>query len=114
MGSQPMPEQKLETLRKRALALAEFGTFAFSELNLNKILSEAARICADCLETSFSKICQYREQENDLRVVAGCGWKPGIVGYATSAADQTSPQGRAFATGQPQLCGNVAETNSYS
>ena len=61
MNSQAEPEQKLETLRKRALALAKFGTFAFSELNLGKILFEAALICADCLETSFSKICEYRE-----------------------------------------------------
>jgi two-component sensor histidine kinase len=114
MNSQAEPEQKLETLRKRALALAKFGTFAFSELNLGKILFEAALICADCLETSFSKICEYREQENHLRIVAGCGWRSGIVGYATSAADQSSPQGRAFATGEPQLCGNVAEANSYS
>ena len=114
MNSQATPEQKLETLRERALALAKFGTFAFSELNLDRILSEAARICADCLGTPFSKICEYREQEKDLRIVAGYGWRSGIIGYATSAADHSSPQGRAFTTGEPQLCGNVAETNSYS
>ncbi len=114
MNSQATPEQKLETMRERALALAKFGTFAFSELDLDRILSEAAHICADCLGTSFSKICEYREQEKDLRIVAGYGWRSGIIGYATSAADHSSPQGRAFTTGEPQLCGNVAETNSYS
>ena len=52
--------------------------------------------------------------EKDLRIIAGYGWRSGIVGYAISAADQSSPQGRAFATREPQLCGNVAEANSYS
>jgi len=78
-----MPEQKLEILRRRSLALAKFGTFAFSEPNLDRILSEAAHICADCLGVPFSKICKYREPENDLRIVAGSGWRSGIVGYAT-------------------------------
>ena len=114
MNSRATSEQKLETLRRRALALAKFGTFAFSELDLDRILSEAAHICADCLGTPFSKICEYRELEKDLRIIAGYGWRSGIIGYAISAADQSSPQGRAFATREPQLCGNVAETNSYS
>jgi two-component sensor histidine kinase len=109
-----MPEQKLEKLRMREEALIQFGTFAFSEQNLDRILSAAARICADCLEAPLSKVYEYRKLENDLRVVAGYGWRPGVVGYAISVADESSPQGRAFATGEPQLCGNVGEVHTYS
>jgi two-component sensor histidine kinase len=114
MKSHVTPEQQLEKLRTREQALAKFGTFAFSEQSLDTILSEAARICVDCLGVPFSKVCEYRKRENDLRVVAGYGWKPGVVGYAISVANESSPQGRAFATGEPQVCGNVKEANSYS
>jgi hypothetical protein len=50
---------------------------------------------------------------HDLRVVAGYGWNSGVVGYAISVADESSPQGRAFVTGEPQVCPNIAETNTY-
>jgi two-component sensor histidine kinase len=65
------------------------------------------------LDVPFSKICRYRSTENDLLVVAGHGWKEGVVGYAISVANQTSPQGLAFETGKPQFCPNIAETNTY-
>lgn len=113
MRSQATLEQQLHKLRMRGEALAKFGTFAFSESSLDRILSEAAHICADCLDVPFSKICKYRQLEKDLQVVAGYGWKADVVGHATSIADGSSPQGRAFITGEPQLCGNVRETNSY-
>lgn len=104
---------QIKKLLMRERTLAEFGNFAFSETDLDKILSEAARVCASSLGVSFSKVCKFQPATNDLRVVAGCGWKAGVVGYAISVADETSPQGRAFTTGHPQVCPNVAETNTY-
>ena len=107
-------EHQIERVLAQQKALASFGTFAFSEPNLDKILAEAARVCADCLGVPFSKICKYQQSENDLRVVAGHGWRSGVVGYAISVADESSPQGRAFSTGEPQVCANVEEANTYS
>jgi two-component sensor histidine kinase len=78
------------------------------------VLAEAARICAECLDVPFSKICQFQQAENDLLVVAGHGWQTGVVGFAISVADSSSPQGRAFTSGEPQVCGNVDETVSYT
>jgi len=66
------------------------------------------------LDTQFSKICRYRSSETDLLVVAGQGWQDGVVGYAISVADQTSPQGLAFESGEPQVCPNIKEANTYT
>jgi two-component sensor histidine kinase len=106
-------EERVAMLLRREKALATFGTFAFREAALQPILDEAARVCADCLDVPFSKICKYQPNQNDLLVVAGYGWNPGVVGSAISLADESSPQGRAFTTGRPQLCANIAEENSY-
>jgi two-component sensor histidine kinase len=102
------------TLMRREKALSTFGTFAFHEQDLQLILNEAARSCAECLEAPYSKICQFRPGQNDLLVVAGHGWKSGVVGFAISVADESSPQGRAFTTGQPQFCRNIDSANTYS
>jgi two-component sensor histidine kinase len=107
-------EATIERLLRREKALAEFGTFAFRETRLQPILEEAARVCAKCLDAPFGKICRFQPEHDDLLVVAGQGWQAGVVGSAISVATESSPQGRAFTTGQPQLCPNLADASTYS
>src|SRR4051812_19790636 len=106
--------QHIASLRHREEALARFGTYAFGQTALQPILDEAARVCADCLDAKFSKICRYQPAENGLLVVAGHGWNADVVGFAISVADESSPQGRAFSTGAPQACANISEVNTYT
>jgi two-component sensor histidine kinase len=99
-------------LRQQA-AIAGFGSFALHQNDLLKILTEAARVCADGLSVPFSKVCRYREAENDLLIQAGHGWHAGVVGNVVSRADETSPQGRAFVTGQPSICNDLRKDNDF-
>ncbi len=103
----------MDGLRRQQAALANFGTFSFHEPDLSKILTEAARVCAECLLVPFAKICRYRDEQKDLLVVAGCGWKAGVVGNVVSKADATSTQGRAFVTGQPVILEDVRKNASF-
>jgi two-component sensor histidine kinase len=102
----------VEKLLRQQAALAAFGSFAFRETDLLKILTEAARICAASLEVPFCKVCRYRPAEDDLLIEAGCGWHLGVVGRIVSQADESSPQGRAYVTGQPVIIRNLAESNN--
>jgi len=104
----------ITTLLRQQAALAAFGSFAFQENDLSKILAEAARICAESLAVKFCKICRYREAENDLRVEAGYGWEDHVVGHVISKADESSPQGRAFITAEPVIILNLQEANDYN
>jgi two-component sensor histidine kinase len=114
MKNEPSDKTTINRLYHREKALADFGTFAFRETELRRILNQAAQVCADCLGVPFSKICQFRPLQNDLLVVAGHGWKANVVGFAISVADETSPQGRAFTTGAPQLCPDIGAANTYN
>src|SRR5437762_3174008 len=67
-------------LRRQQAAIAGFGSFALQQSDLLTILTEAARVCAQGLDVSFSKICRYREVENDLLIEAGYGWNAGVIG----------------------------------
>lgn len=104
----------IEKLLRQQAALANFGSFAFQETDLQKILTEAAEICARSLSVPFAKICRYRADHNDLLVEAGCGWNEGVVGYVVSPADETSTQGRAFLTGKPVILEDLSKNKSYS
>jgi signal transduction histidine kinase len=103
----------MDGLRRQQAALANFGTFAFHEPELGKILTEAARVCAECLHVPFAKICRYRDEQKDLLVVAGCGWKAGVIGNVISKADESSTQGRAFVTGKPVILEDVGKNASF-
>jgi two-component sensor histidine kinase len=107
------PRTTAKLLRQQS-ALSKFGSFAFSETDLQKVLNEAARACADSLTVPFAKICRHRQAENDLLVEAGFGWSAGVVGTVVSAADEKSTQGRAFVTGEPVIVEDLANNKSYA
>jgi two-component sensor histidine kinase/CheY-like chemotaxis protein len=104
---------EIRRLRRQQKALADFGGFALGERDLGKVLTEAARVCAECLEVPFCKVCRFRSEENDLLVEAGVGWHQGVIGRVVSRADASSPQGRAFSTGEPVICGDLSKDISF-
>jgi two-component sensor histidine kinase len=104
---------ELIRLHRQQAALARFGGFALGERDLGKVLTEAARVCAEGLDVPFCKVCRYRSEDNDLLVEAGVGWHQGVIGNVVSRADATSPQGRAFITGEPVICGDLTTDASF-
>jgi two-component sensor histidine kinase len=109
----PTASAKVSKLLRQQAAIAGFGSFALRQNDLMKVLTEAARVCAEGLSVPFSKVCRYREAENDLLIEAGYGWQDGVIGHVVSRADATSPQGRAFVTGLPSICNDVRKDTKY-
>jgi two-component sensor histidine kinase len=103
----------IEKLLRQQAALANFGSFAFGEPDLQKILTEAASVCAVSMGVPYAKICRYRAEKDDLLVEAGCGWNSNVIGYVVSPANETSTQGRAFVTGKPVILQDLRKNNSY-
>ncbi len=103
--------QVRKVLRQQT-AIAQFGSFALREGDLLKILTEASRVCAESLGVPFAKVCRHRVAENDLIIEAGYGWKAGVIGTVESA-DPSSPQGRAFVTGEPSICNDIRKDSNF-
>ena len=105
MGYAPVTDAaKMQKLLRQQTAIARFGSFALRELDLTNILTEAVRVCAEGLGVPFSQVCRYRAESKDLVVAAGYGWRDQVIGHVVSRADMSSPQGRAFTTGEPAIC----------
>src|SRR3954447_12257183 len=107
-------------LLRQQTALARFGELALRSDNLDEILTEACRLVGEALGTDLAKVMELQDDGETLRVRAGVGWKPGVVGKATSkAADRTS-EGHALKTGRPMISPDIAlvhlagRTNSIS
>ena len=106
-------KRQIRRLRGQQAELASFGIFALHESDLHNVLTEAVRVCAECRNVPFCKISRYRQEENDLVVEAGVGWNQSVIGCGSAKADETTPQGRAFITGVPVICGDLAQDSSF-
>jgi two-component sensor histidine kinase len=104
---------RVRKLLLQQAAIASFGSFALRQSDLLKVLTEAARVCAKGLSVPFCKVCRYRSEENDLLIEAGYGWRAGVVGHVVSRADESSPQGLAFTTGEPSICNDLREDSNF-
>lgn len=98
----------MATSRERALlnqqeVLARFGEFALTSDDLDEILSEACRLVGEALGTDLAKVMELQEDGETLRVRAGIGWKPGIVGTMEVRASPDSSEGYALRTGEPLI-----------
>jgi two-component sensor histidine kinase len=97
--------------RRTIEALSRVGpeTLATERL-MHHVVAQVSRVTG----VERIKIMRYRADRGDLLIVAGVGWKPGVVGNATLAADYSSPAGRAFQTGAPITIENILESDEFS
>ncbi len=96
-----------ELLRQQT-TLARFGELALRSDDLDEILTEACRLVGHALGTDLAKVVELQEGGRTLRVRAGVGWKPGVVGVvAINAAEDTS-ESHALITGKPVISPDIA------
>jgi CheY-like chemotaxis protein/putative methionine-R-sulfoxide reductase with GAF domain len=105
--------RKIARLNHERATFVRFSTFAFGNNNVDEVLTETARACAQGLGVANSKICRYRSEEHDLIVEAGIGWNEGVIGRVNSRVDESTPQGRAFFTEQPVICNDLRRDSSF-
>ena len=88
--------------------VAAFSCFALDTADFQAILDEASRVAAEGLQVRLAKVLQFLPEEKAFLVRAGVGWKPGVVGHARVGADEQSPAGYAFLTGEPVITDDLA------
>lgn len=76
-----------------------FALDALDQSELSALLQRATVCVSEAIAVKRVKILDHRAR--DLLVVAGVGWKPGVVGHATLPLGLRSPPGRAVETNAP-------------
>lgn len=99
-------------LRQQEL-VAGFGMFALKAAELTPVLAEACRVASVGLQTGLAKVLRFRPDSDDLLIIAGVGWRPGVIGHATLGAGLSSPAGYALRTGEPTLSNNLGEEDRF-
>jgi len=106
-------QDELTEVRQHVRILSDLGRLAGNSADLQTFLQQAVVQVARATAIHHVKILRYRPESADLLIVAGTGWKPGVVGTATLSADLRSAPGRSFQIGEPISIQNFDEQDEY-
>ncbi len=93
-------------LQQQAI-LSDFGLFALECRDNEALLAKAAAMAAEGMQTGLCKVLEYRPGPGDLLFRAGVGWRAGVIGKVSLAADEKSPAGFAFQNGTPVISNHL-------
>jgi PAS domain S-box-containing protein len=91
--------------------LAKIGALAVSGTPVQEIMNQAVRLTAEALHVELVKILIPRETHTDLYLMAGVGWREGLIGTLTVEGGTHSQAGYAIRERQPVIVSDLgAET----
>jgi signal transduction histidine kinase len=94
-------------------AVACLGLEALGGGPLQTLLEHASLLLAEALDVELTQILQLLPDEDALRLRAGVGWRPGLVGEATIGLDQGSPAGVALACDETVVVTDLAAAERF-
>lgn len=103
----PSPDDRLACIRRYQETLVHFGGMAPQAIDLDQLLQLAAVEAARATGVGRAKVMRYRAEQGDLLVVAGVGWRPGVVGETRLGTDVASLPGRALQSRAPVVVERV-------
>lgn len=107
------PGQILERVRRHQSVLLDFARVAAEATDTQRLLDLACQHAVRGTNAPLAKVMRYRSDKRDLLVVAGKGWKSGIVGHARLGADMLSPPGRSYQTRESVISGSLTNDPAY-
>ena len=95
-------------------AIAEIGQHALHNAALEELLNEACQRVRDVLRASIVSITELEPDKQSLRVVAGVGYRAGVVGSLVIGAGDESQAGYTLARGEPVIVEDLAAEERFS
>jgi two-component system, sensor histidine kinase PdtaS len=103
------PSREVEKLRRHVQILYDLGRLAAATTDIERLFDQVVVHVARAVEIDHVKVLQYRKKTADFLVVAGIGWREGVVRAATLPADLQSAPGRSFLTAEPVVVHNFPQ-----
>ena len=95
--------QEASQVARFQTVLARIGALAVSGSPVQAVMNEAARLTAEALNVELCKILIPRESDEHLYLVAGVGWRDGLIGALTVEGGTHSQAGYAIRERQPVI-----------
>ncbi|HEY8368050.1 MAG TPA: PAS domain S-box protein [Thermodesulfobacteriota bacterium] len=106
-------EESLALHARQQAVVAEIGQRALAGGDLEALMTHAAAQVADTLGTRYAGVLTLEAGGDRLRLVAGVGWRAGLVGSATVPAGPGSYGGVVLAAPGPVLVNDLAAETRF-
>jgi two-component sensor histidine kinase len=110
---QPVPDPASLRLRVYQAILRDFGQIAVESTDMARLLQLTCVQAARGIDIGHTKVLRHRPEQGDLLIVAGSGWRPGVVGHVSLGSDIASPPGRALQTRLPSSIDDLPASTDY-
>ncbi|EMA39145.1 PAS sensor protein [Halobiforma nitratireducens JCM 10879] len=107
-------EAELERRARQQQVVADLGQFALETDDLDDLMHEAAGRVADVLDNEYCKVLDLDPNKQELLLRQGVGWREGIVGTATVAADDNSQAGYTLLSEEPVVVDDLDAETRFS
>jgi len=97
--NQARAEATLERKIHQQEVIATLAQRALEGVPIDELFDRAVEAVAEQLGTDYAKVLKHRPEHEDLLLVAGVGWEPGLVGEATVPDATGSQAGYTLANG---------------
>jgi PAS domain S-box-containing protein len=95
-------------------AIAQLGQTALAPLARDALFSEASSIVSRVLETELVDVLELSPDGRSLKIVAGVGWRPGVVGTLEVAAGSGSQSGYTVSSGEPVIVSDLTSEKRFA
>jgi PAS domain S-box-containing protein len=95
-------------------AIAQLGQAALAPPSLEALFSEACTLISRVLETELVDLLELAPDGRSLKIVAGVGWRPGVVGSTEVAAGTASQSGYTVSIGGPVIVADLGTEQRFS
>jgi two-component sensor histidine kinase len=109
----PTTIEAFDRFRRYHRLVLDFSKGALGTLSFQDLLQRACECATEGTSVQRAKVLQYRPTQDDLVVLAGVGWNPGVVGRVTLPSDMRSPPGRAFRTAKPTFIDDLPDNPDF-
>ena len=106
-------EESLRTRARQQAALAQFGGRALASRDPEALLDEAVRLTSATLEAPLAGVLELQADDRTLRLVAGVGWRAGLIGTATLDVSERSWAGCTLRATEPFVIDDLAQDGRF-
>lgn len=107
-------EAELEARARQQAAIAQLGQQALAGSHLETLMHQAVTLLAQTLQVEYTKVLELQPDGTSLKLVAGVGWRSGLVGQATVSTDLDSQAGYTLQVDEPVIVRDLAQDTRFS
>jgi two-component system CheB/CheR fusion protein len=109
-----MASERVEYRERQQAVIAQLGRIALAGDNLKSLFDQAAKAVAETLNVELCKILRLMPDGEQLRLVAGVGWRDGLVGDALVGGGMDSQAGYTLRTSSAVIVEDLRTEKRFS